>query len=410
MGISLNDSNYANKFNKFWISVRLQHNNDIFSLLEEAAKILDRPIISKSFYSNNSFYSSNNCFLTAHQPLIHKIDSDFQNQSINSLKDIKYINECFSNGSQAIFTYGIMYCAIFLHAKPFGWIALCGNTPFHSADELFLLNLKGIYEIYLSSDKCIESNSNISNTILFRALLKGKADNIDLSPINNFASSLPQSANWNPYIVVIQNSPANEVQLPFLIDAINTMLTCCLQIIYQKSIVLLYYNRKQYPLSEHHNFIDFLKLNQLKCSISNTVDSLYNIPCYYEQAKVALQLGLQFHPKQALYFYENYASLHAIQVASHYLGIEQFRSTRLIDLQNYDKRKGTELVKTLRSYLTHLNDINSVAEDLCIHRNTLFYRLRKIESITGWTLNNGRCIDNIFFYLHVLDLITAQTE
>jgi carbohydrate diacid regulator len=45
--------------------------------------------------------------------------------------------------------------------------------------------------------------------------------------------------------------------------------------------------------------------------------------------------------------------------------------------------KGHELVETLLSYIQNSGDVNAVSNQLHIHRNSLAYRLQKIESITG---------------------------
>lgn len=48
-----------------------------------------------------------------------------------------------------------------------------------------------------------------------------------------------------------------------------------------------------------------------------------------------------------------------------------------------DRAQGTELVATLHAYLTETRSWNDTADRLHIHRQTLGYRLRRIESITG---------------------------
>ncbi|KAB2335806.1 CdaR family transcriptional regulator [Bacillus mesophilum] len=44
--------------------------------------------------------------------------------------------------------------------------------------------------------------------------------------------------------------------------------------------------------------------------------------------------------------------------------------------------KGKELIETLLSYVKHNGDMNEIAADLHIHRNSLSYRLQKIETLT----------------------------
>lgn len=50
-------------------------------------------------------------------------------------------------------------------------------------------------------------------------------------------------------------------------------------------------------------------------------------------------------------------------------------------LRRYDRENGTELIKTLDSYMEHGRNQIRTAEALFIHRNTLKYRLARIEEL-----------------------------
>jgi sugar diacid utilization regulator len=49
----------------------------------------------------------------------------------------------------------------------------------------------------------------------------------------------------------------------------------------------------------------------------------------------------------------------------------------------------TDLVQTIRVYLDHAGNVQDTAAELHIHRQTLYYRLNKAESLTGLRLSNG---------------------
>jgi hypothetical protein len=48
------------------------------------------------------------------------------------------------------------------------------------------------------------------------------------------------------------------------------------------------------------------------------------------------------------------------------------------------------LVETLEAYLDRAGDVKATAEALNLHRATLYYRLQRIEEITGARLRSGR--------------------
>ncbi|GER23530.1 hypothetical peptidase [Zafaria cholistanensis] len=61
------------------------------------------------------------------------------------------------------------------------------------------------------------------------------------------------------------------------------------------------------------------------------------------------------------------------------------------------------LVETLRAYLHHSGHIRSVCEELFIHRNTLSYRLRRIEELLGADLSDGRLRAVLLLALAITD-------
>lgn len=53
-----------------------------------------------------------------------------------------------------------------------------------------------------------------------------------------------------------------------------------------------------------------------------------------------------------------------------------------------EEAKGQELVKTVLTYVVLNGEVNNVSETLHIHRNTLSYRLKKVEELTGKSPRN----------------------
>ncbi|MFP5021211.1 PucR family transcriptional regulator [Pseudonocardia phyllosphaerae] len=47
------------------------------------------------------------------------------------------------------------------------------------------------------------------------------------------------------------------------------------------------------------------------------------------------------------------------------------------------------LIETLEAYFDHAGDVRSTAELLCVHRATLYHRLKRIETHTGYRLSRG---------------------
>ncbi|WP_299787984.1 sugar diacid recognition domain-containing protein [uncultured Shewanella sp.] len=100
----------------------------------------------------------------------------------------------------------------------------------------------------------------------------------------------------------------------------------------------------------------------------------------YQTAKETLALGRQLHPGKKKYLFEDY-SLRVLlsTLKGDWRGVELTTAYQAL----IDNDKSGQLEKTLAAYLTHFGDLKMCADTLFIHRNTLRYRLDKIQRLTG---------------------------
>lgn len=59
-------------------------------------------------------------------------------------------------------------------------------------------------------------------------------------------------------------------------------------------------------------------------------------------------------------------------------------------LVRYDRERGSDLVRTLRVYFACGTNASEAADKLFLHRNSMIYRLARIEKLTGSDLKNPR--------------------
>jgi DNA-binding PucR family transcriptional regulator len=59
-------------------------------------------------------------------------------------------------------------------------------------------------------------------------------------------------------------------------------------------------------------------------------------------------------------------------------------------LVRYDRERGSDLVRTLRVYFACGSNASEAADKLFLHRNSMLYRLARIEKLTGADLKNPR--------------------
>ncbi|MBI4330541.1 MAG: helix-turn-helix domain-containing protein [Chloroflexi bacterium] len=107
-----------------------------------------------------------------------------------------------------------------------------------------------------------------------------------------------------------------------------------------------------------------------------------------QEAEQALTLGVRlFGPGSATYFGDLgvYRLLFSLKTAGE---LEAFQQEYLGRLLEYDQKHGGELIATLDARLRS-NTIAETAETLHIHRNTLLYRLQRIQEISGQDLEDA---------------------
>lgn len=77
--------------------------------------------------------------------------------------------------------------------------------------------------------------------------------------------------------------------------------------------------------------------------------------------------------------------------------LRSFRQAVLAPVEDWDKRRGTDLIGTLRDFLESGGQWRSTAKRLHLHHNTLRHRIERIEELTGRSLSSTE--DRVDLYL-----------
>ena len=141
---------------------------------------------------------------------------------------------------------------------------------------------------------------------------------------------------------------------------------------------------------------DKLKPMQVHIGWGSPFDQLPAAKQSLEQAELALKVAMTSGKKR--YFgYESLGFYKVLFNVSNRKELESFRSEVLGPLNEYDKRHGGELLPTLTAFLEDTENLSIVADRLHIHRNTLRYRLQKVEELTGRNLGDTQDRMHLFF-------------
>lgn len=85
--------------------------------------------------------------------------------------------------------------------------------------------------------------------------------------------------------------------------------------------------------------------------------------------------------------------------------LEDFYNSTLKPLVDYDRKKSTELVKTLDVYFKNNGNLTRISEQLFAHYNTILYRVTRIREITGMDLEDPNHRLNLEIAIKIKELL-----
>lgn len=127
----------------------------------------------------------------------------------------------------------------------------------------------------------------------------------------------------------------------------------------------------------------------------------------YQEALVALNLSKLLGKTN---FVEHFLDLGVFTLICHQDVnlLERFCDQYLGKLLEYDKLHNNELMPSLRFFFDANLDVKEAARKMYVHINTLRYRLKKIEELTGMRLQRIEERVNLFVALKLYDLLVAN--
>lgn len=132
---------------------------------------------------------------------------------------------------------------------------------------------------------------------------------------------------------------------------------------------------------------DFLKDSQLQAIVSTPFYQLERIADQYCLMCDSVDLGKCILPEKAIVMYEDIFMYSLPHQAAKNGDIRRYLAPQIMQLDDYDKKYGTDYYLTMKTYLL-CGKKAAAAEALGIHVNTLKYRLQKISEIVGIDFSN----------------------
>lgn len=150
--------------------------------------------------------------------------------------------------------------------------------------------------------------------------------------------------------------------------------------------LLVLHNPTEELLSKHLNSLrELTTKNKVECRISLPFNNFLHMKDHFDLVRTSLlTMGDQ---REYVSMYRDVMVKHIISVIGSSFPLLALCHCAAIRLDEYDRQNGTELLVTLEKYLANNRSVQKAGDELFIHRNTINYRLKKIEEISGISLD-----------------------
>lgn len=137
------------------------------------------------------------------------------------------------------------------------------------------------------------------------------------------------------------------------------------------------------PLAER------LSRNHMYGILSSCFSDLSDVKKYYEQTLGVREFKAYDTAQAPIRFYTDFYIYHIAKIVSETHDLKDFCHPLVREIQAYDAENHTSYLETLAEYLTHIDNPSLSAKNLCIHKNTFFYRMNKLKELFDIDLKDG---------------------
>ena len=248
-------------------------------------------------------------------------------------------------------------------------------------------------------------NTNTIERYLYKAIYRKN----DFDPNQIANTNFRDAKTFTIVLVDIRDSLFNEnlekikryVQYNFN-ARINIKQTDYASFIHNHKVIYILKNAEQFAIQEIFKLVKddrYFKNTIVSVSdFTNTVEELSEI---YEHAKIALEINSE---ADKINYYENLGLYKILFDVKNPKILKTFYNENLGKLEELDADKKEDFLRTLALYLKTGGNVLKVAELNNAHRNTILYRISRMEEILGKDISDGETRTALQVSLYIRNL------
>ena len=278
--------------------------------------------------------------------------------------------------------YKQLLCTIDTH-KNMGHIVINGiHRNFNKIDAQMLYLLKKAIDQQMKKDEFIRNNRGFHYEYFLRDLLDEKiAVGKPLFARMNYVHT---EFNGTLYCMIIEAARSSHTLNTMHIRSVfETDFSNTLTLMYNGSILVLFrlLDNSYFTDTDYQKIQNICEKYSLYAGMGNCFRNIFQLPEYYHQALRSIELGICQKNEPSLFLYEDYYLDHMATVFMQKESASTFCHPQLKLLLDFDEANQTHLAEILYVYLICERNIATASEHMQMHRNTLVYRLKKINSL-----------------------------
>jgi purine catabolism regulator len=282
------------------------------------------------------------------------------------------------------------------------WIIADGG-PLTELDELAIEQAATVTALFMYKEKAVQESHRTMRGDFFDQLLR--IDQISHEQLEGQAAMFDFRLDRRYQVLVIEDHSAPHEEASTLPQRIEDSVRDIAQalIVFREQQIVIVLQARQAPNGKIVASELITQLSQptenVLIGIGMPAQDVNGIPISYKQAKEALVIARQLGRDKGVYTFNELGLLHWLHQLPEHALFDNWYFRAIHELDQHDTNHNKQLLTTLEAFLESGGSLKDAAKRLYVHRNTLIYRLERIEAYTGLDLRNSQNQINLFVAL-----------
>jgi sugar diacid utilization regulator len=287
---------------------------------------------------------------------------------------------------------------------------LGNEVPFTEADVETVEVLREVISVELQKSKPKLNEKGVMYEYFLKDLLDGKIRKDEV--ISERMKYLDLNLKENLYLVSVFTRQSDFLNTPlqYISNKFENLIIGCKSFVYNDQIIILISTDQAASSlkSDIEKLESFLEQNNMYAGMSQCFHKINHIRAYYKQAVKAVELGIYLKMGRPFIKYDDCSVYHVADICAHNHNLRRFCHPAVLKLEEYDRKNNTSYLKSLYYYLINNKNQLASAEALHIHRNTLIYRIKKIDLLVDIDWNDGETLFHLLFSFKFLKYLNCR--